>query len=104
MTGTDTVYICEPEVARRKYEMLRAHALGEIDRAPEFMLFLRHGMRAFLRTLQERGDVGGETGRPEASFVFAGPQVDIPGSGLASILTDVILNGTRRGVHSGGPT
>jgi hypothetical protein len=104
MTSTDTVYICEPEVARHDYETLRAHALGDINRAPDFMLFLRHGMRAWLRTLQGRGDVRRETGRPETSSVFAGPQVNIPWSGLASILTDTILNGTSSAVHSGGNT
>lgn len=104
MTETNKVDICEPEVARQKYEMLRAHALGDIDRAPGFMLFLRHGMRAWLRTLQGRGDIRRETGRPETSSVFARPQVNIPGAGLASILTDAILNGTRGVVHSGGNT
>ena len=102
MTETNGVNVCEPEVARHKYEMLRAHALGDINRAPGFMLFLRHGMRAWLRTLQGRDDVRRETGRPETSSVFAGREVNIPGAGLASILTDAILNGTRSAVHSGG--
>ena len=104
MTETNGVNVCEPEVARHKYEMLRANALGDINRAPEFMLFLRNGMIAWLRTLQGRGHVRRETGRPETSSVFAGPEVNIPGAGLASILTDAILNGTRTAVHSGGNT
>ena len=104
MTETNRVDICEPEVARHEYDMLRAHALGEIDRAPDFMFFLRHGMSAWLRTLRGRGDVRRETGRPETSAVFAGREVNIPGAGLASILTDAILNGTRSAMHSGGNT
>ena len=104
MTGTNTVYICEPEVARHKYEMLRANAPGDINRAPEFTLFLRNGMIAWLRTLRGRVHVRREIGRPETSSVFAGLEVNIPGTGLASILTDAILNGTRTAGHFGGNT
>ena len=104
MTGTNTVDICDPEVARHKYEMLRAHALGTINRAPGFILFLRHGMRAWLRALQGRGYVQPERYPQEMSPVFAELEVDMPGAGLASILTDVILNATRTASHSGGNT
>ena len=104
MMGTNTIDIYDPEVARQKYEMLRAHALGAINRAPGFMLFLRHGMRAWLGTLQGPGQVRREMRQPETSSVFAELEVDMPGAGLASILTDVILNATRTAGYSGGNT
>ena len=97
MTAKNGVYICDSKVVTHNYEVLRANALGNINRATEFTLFLRNGMSAWLRGLGERGCVRREICQ-ETSSVFAGLDVDIPGAGLASILTDAILNaaGTAR--------
>ncbi len=53
MTTTPGDGPCEPKIAVRKYETLRANALGDINRAADFTLFLRHGMSAWLRALQD---------------------------------------------------
>ena len=79
--------ICDPKVVRHKYEMLRANALGNINRAAEFTLFLCNGMSAWLRALGGRN-----CARQETSAVFAELDMDMPWAGLASILTDAILN------------
>ncbi len=91
----------DPKVARHKYEMLRANALGNINRASEFTLFLCNGMSAWLRALGARGYARQEI-RQETSSVFAELDVDMPGADLASILTDAILNVARTARHCGG--
>ncbi len=95
--------ICDPKVVRHKYEMLRANALGNINRAAEFTLFLCNGMSAWLRALGGRGCVRQEM-RQETSSVFAELDVDMPGAALASILTDAILNAAGTARHSRGNT
>jgi hypothetical protein len=91
--------ICDPKVVRHEYEMLRANALGHMNRAPEFAVFLRSGMSAWLRALGKQG-CGRPEIRHETSSVFAELDVDMPGADLASILTDAILNAERTARHS----
>ena len=81
----------EPKVVRHKYEMLRANALGSMNRAPEFMVFLCNGMSAWARAIGEQGCARPKI-RQETSFVFTEPDVGMTEAGLASILTDAILN------------
>jgi hypothetical protein len=90
MTATNGADICVPKIATRKYEILRANALGDINRAAEFTLFLRNGMSAWLRSLQERGCV-----RRETSPVFAELDEGMPEVGLVAILADAILKSAR---------
>lgn len=94
MTATNEVHICEPKSATRKYEVLRANALGHINRAAGFMLFLRNGMSAWLRSLQKRGAVRREV-HNEASSVFAELDVGMPEMGVIAILVDAILKSAR---------
>ena len=75
------------KAARHKYEMLRANALGNINRASEFTLFLCNGMSAWLRVFG-----GKDFACQETSAVSTGLDTDMPRAGLASILTDAILN------------
>jgi len=103
MTVKNGTHICDSKVVTHKYEILRANALGNINRATEFMLFLRNGMSAWLRALGERGSVRREIRQETWSF-FAGLDVDMPGAGLASILTDAILNAAGTARHSRGDT
>lgn len=71
--------------------MLRANALGNMNRASGFAVFLRNGMSAWMRTI---GQVDSDRGRirQQTPSVFTGPDVDMPDADLASILTDAILN------------
>jgi hypothetical protein len=94
MTATNGAHICEPKNATRKYELLRANALGGINRATEFTLFLGNGMSAWLRSLQERGSVCREMCK-ETPPVFAELDVDMPEVGLVAILADAILKSAR---------
>ncbi len=98
--GTD---ICDPKVVRQKYEMLRANALGDMNRAPEFSVFLRNGMSAWARAIGEQ-DCQRRKIHQETSSVFTEPDVDMPNAGLASILTDAILNAARTSRHFRGNT
>ena len=82
--------IIEAKVATDNYETLRANALGNRNQAPGFSLFLRDGMRGWLRGLTEQGYVR-QKAQPESS-VFGEPDAAVPAMGLASILTDAILN------------
>ena len=95
--------MCDPKVITHKYEMLRANALGKINRASEFTLFLCNGMGAWLRALGGR-DCARQVIRQETSAVFAQLDVDMPGAGLASILVDAILNAAGTARHSRGNT
>ena len=92
------VDICDPKVVTHKYEMLRANALGNMNRASEFTIFLRNGMSAWMRA------VGGQDSAPrkvrqQTSYAFTEPDVYMPAAGLASILTDAILNAARPARH-----
>ena len=91
--------ICDPEVITHKYEMLRANALGNMNRASGLTVFLRNGMSAWLSALGKQG-CGRPEIRHETSSVFAELDVDMPGADLASILTDAILNAQRTARHS----
>jgi hypothetical protein len=87
------------KAASHKYEMMRANALGNINRASGFALFLCNGMSAWLRTLGGR-----DCARQETSAVSIGMDMDMPGAGLASILTDAILNAAETTKNSGDNT
>ena len=90
--------ICDSKVVRHKYEMLRANALGNINRASEFTLFLCNGMSAWVRAIGEQ-DCARRKIRQETSSVCTGLDVDMPEAGLASILTDAILNAAVTARH-----
>jgi hypothetical protein len=94
MTATNGANICEPKNATRKYELLRANALGGINRATEFTLFLGNGMSAWLRSLQQRGSVRREMCK-ETPPVFTELDVDMPEVGLVAVLADAILKSAR---------
>lgn len=94
MTAANATHIFEPKIAKRKYEVLRANALGVINRTAEFMHFLRNGMSAWLHSLQDRGSSRPEM-RKEAPPVFAELDVDMPEVGLIGILADAILKSAR---------
>lgn len=94
MTATNEADSCDPKIATRKYEILRANALGDINRAAKFMLFLHNGMSAWFRSLQERSSVRREM-RKETSSVFAELDVGMPEVGLVAILADAILKSAR---------
>jgi len=49
MTARNGSTICDTKLVRHKYEMLRANALGTMNRASEFTVFLRNGMSAWIR-------------------------------------------------------
>jgi hypothetical protein len=85
----------EPKAARHKYETLRANALGNASRAIGFSVFLRNGMSGWLDALAEQNCVGQKV-RPEISLACREPNVGMPAVGLASILTDAILNAGGR--------
>ena len=92
MMATPGDSICEPKIAVHKYEILRANALSDSNRATEFTFFLRNGMSAWLRSLQ--GSVHREI-REETLPVFAeldAGQVEV---GLVAVLADTILKFAR---------
>ena len=95
--------ICDSKVVRHKYEMLRANALGYMNRAPEFTVFLRNGMSVWARAIGEQGFARPKI-RQETSSVFTELDVDMPEAGLASILTDAILNAAGTARHFRGTT
>ncbi len=95
--------ICDSKVVRHKYEILRANALGSMNRAPEFMVFLRNGMSAWARAIGEQ-DCERPKIRQETSSVFTELDMNMPGAGLASILTDAILNAAGTARSSRGNT
>ncbi len=92
MTTTPEAVPCEPKIAIRKYETLRANALGDINRAADFTLFLRHGMSAWLHDLQ---DLASQKTHKEATPFCAELDMDIPEVGIVAILADAILKSTR---------
>lgn len=92
MTTTPGNGPCEPKIAVRKYETLRANALGDINRAADFTLFLRHGMSVWLRTLQ---DSASQKTHKEATPFCGELDMDIPEVGIVAILADAILKSTR---------
>jgi len=87
--------ICDPEVITHKYEMLRANALGSMNRVSGLTVFLRNGMSAWMRAIGGQDSAPGKI-RQQTSYAFTEPEVD---AGLASILTDAILNAARPARH-----
>ena len=92
MTTTPGAGPCEPKIAIRKYETLRANALGDINRAADFTIFLRNGMSAWLRALQ---DSVSQKMHKEATPFFAELDMGMPEVGVVAILADAILKSTR---------
>ena len=86
--------ICDSKIAKRKYEALRANALGGTNRADEFMFFLCNGMSTWCRTLQKPCADRREM-RKEISSVFAEPDAEMPTAGLVAILADAMLKSVR---------
>jgi len=103
MTAKNGSSICDTKLVRHKYEMLRANALGTMNRASEFTVFLRNGMRAWIRAIGEQ-DSAQRKIRQQTSYAFTELDVDMPNAGLASILTDAILEAARPARHSRGNT
>ena len=101
MTAKNGYNICDPKLIRHKYEMLRANALGSMNRAAEFTVFLCNGMSAWLRALGEQNSARREI-RQQTSSAFTEVDTDMAGADLASILTDAILNAARPARHSRG--
>ena len=91
MKATNGANSCDPKLVRHKYEMLRANALGNVNRAPEFTIFLRNGMSAWMRTIGEQYCFRRKTHQQTLSD-FTELDVGMPKSSLASILADAILN------------
>lgn len=79
-----------PQTATREYETLRANALGDINKAAGYTLFLQNGMAAWFGGL-ERQAAGCIKPRKEISPVFAEPDMSLPEASLAAILADAIL-------------
>ena len=90
MTAPRRVALCDPDCARREYEHLRANALGALNRAARFTLFLRDGMSTWLQALPGPAGTPGTTW-PTPPAGSGALDADGPGAQLAAILTDVIL-------------
>ena len=101
MTVKYSSNIRDPKVVRCRYERLRANALGNMNRAADFTVFLRNGMSAWLRTKGEQDSARREI-HQQTSSAFTELDVDTPSAGLASILTDVILKTARPERHLRG--
>lgn len=74
--------------------MLRANALGNMNRASGFTVFLRNGMSVWMQAIEEQGSARGKISQHH-SYAFTESDVDMPDAGLVSILTDAILNTER---------
>jgi hypothetical protein len=98
MTAKKEGNICDPKLVRKKYEMLRANALGNMNRASGFTVFLRNGMSVWMRLIREQDSVRGKICQ-QTSYAFTESNEDMPGADLASILTDAILNKERPARH-----
>jgi hypothetical protein len=94
MTAKQGCTTCDPTLLKHTYEMLRANALGAMNRATAFTVFLHHGMSAWMRLVAERGAASREVPQ-QSSSACTHVDADMPDAGLASILTDAILNATR---------
>lgn len=90
--------ICDPKLVKKKYEMLRANALGNMNRASGFTIFLSNGMSVWMRSIGEQDSARGKICQ-QASYAFTESDVNIPDAGLASILTDAILDTKRPARH-----
>ena len=94
MTAKKEGNICDPKLVRKKYEMLRANALGTMNRAMEFTVFLRNGMSVWMRSIGEQDSARGKISQ-QTWDAFTESNEDLPDADLASILTDAILNTER---------
>jgi hypothetical protein len=94
MTAKKGFNTCDPTLLKHTYEMLRANALGTMNQAVEFTVFLRHGMSAWMRLVAER-DSGSREAHQHTSYACTHVDDAMPDAGLASILTDAILNASR---------
>ena len=101
MTAKKGSNVCDPQLVRHNYEMLRANALGTMNRASEFTVFLRNGMSAWIRAIGGQ-DSARRTIRQQTLYAFNELEADMPHAGLAAILTDAILEAARPARHSGG--
>jgi len=81
-------------VVTQQYESLRANALGAVNHACHLTLFLRHGMSVWLRALNHRGFDQRATEAEPASVAGAAEE-ERPGTALAAILADAILDQAR---------
>ena len=90
MKATNGADSCDSKLVRHKYEMLRANALGNVNRAPEFKVFLLNGMSAWMRTIVKQYCVRRKI-RQQTLSAFTELDGGMPKSRLASILTDAIL-------------
>ena len=98
MTAKKGSNICDTKRVRHKYEMLRANALGNMNRASGFTVFLRNGMSAWMRAIGEQDSARRKICQ-QTSYAFTELDVNMPDAGLASILTDAILNAARPARH-----
>jgi hypothetical protein len=90
--------ICDPKLVRKKYEMLRANALGNMNRASGFTVFLRNGMSGWMQSIGEQDSARGKICQ-QTSYTFTELAEEMPDADLASILTDAILNTDRPARH-----
>lgn len=77
-----------PDKTRNAYEDLRANALGKSNRASGLALFLRDGMSAWLKIMQNIIKTQCKT-RPVMTTGFY--ESEVSEAHLASILIDIIL-------------
>ena len=103
MSTATRIDIGDSEVVIKQYETLRANALGELNQAPDLVLFLRHGMSAWLCALGAPGSLCRTTCRKPLSSI-AGTDSNMPGAELATILADAILNTSATTEHAGERT
>ncbi len=94
MTATNNSDICAPQIASRKYEVLRANALGDINQATEFIFFLQNGMNAWFSAFQTHRFACRNIHK-KTSPVFVNNDVDISEVGLVAILADAILQSAQ---------
>jgi len=99
MTASNITDNCDHKVATREYEVLRSNALGNINQAVGFTLFLRNGMRVWLREFSKR-KLGRQKMHQELSPVFT--EEEMPATEMFSILADAILNIPGEDKHDRG--
>ena len=93
MTISNCTSYCDSDFATHRYEELRSNALGDTNRADDFILFLRNGMSLWLKRLAERCNVR-QRKHEKVLSIFTDDDTETSEIGLASILTDAIINMT----------
>jgi len=101
MTANHGFTLGDSTLLKHAYEMLRANALGTMNQASAFTVFLRNGMSAWMRLVTER-DSGSRETHQQTSSACTHVDTDMPDAGLASILTDAILDVARPTTHLRG--